>query len=173
MAKIKAIIIGETITSNAKQAQELYSTQRFGEKKGEKIVYSLQEALFLIENKKADIYNHQNKKLTQKQILSKFQKIDKRFKIKYAVFKDLRSRGFILKTALKFGADFRVYKKSSTPGKDHAKWILYPVSETDDLTWHDFAGKNRVAHSTKKNLLIAIVDQEQDVSYYEIDWIKP
>jgi tRNA-intron endonuclease len=173
MAKIKAILIGETITSNTKSAQELYSTQRFGEKSGEKINYSLSEALFLIENKKADIYNHQNKKLTQKQVLSRFQKIDQKFKIKYAVFKNLRSRGYVLKTALKFGAEFRVYKKGSSPVQDHAKWILYPVSETETLTWHDFAGKNRVAHSTKKNLLIAVVDQEQDVSYYEVDWIKP
>ena len=33
--------------------------------------------------------------------------------------------------------------------------------------------KNRVAHSTKKNLLIAIVDEEAKVSYYEIRWIQP
>ncbi|MBU1252016.1 MAG: tRNA-intron lyase, partial [Nanoarchaeota archaeon] len=38
---------------------------------------------------------------------------------------------------------------------------------------HDFSAKNRVAHSTKKNLLLAIVDEEGDVSYYEVRWVKP
>jgi len=105
--------------------------------------------------------------------MRKFEKIDKKFKTKYIVFKDLRSRGLIVKTALKFGAEFRVYEKGKEIGKDHAKWILFPVSENQEMTWHDFSGKNRVAHSTKKNLLIAVVDDEQDVSYYEVRWIRP
>ena len=56
------------------------------------------------------------------------------------------------------------------PGEDHAKWVLYIVKENEQLKWHDFTAKNRIAHSTKKNLLIGIVDEERDVSYYEIDW---
>jgi len=173
MAKIKATLIAEKISSNTKPAQELFSSQRFGEKVGEKIQYLLPEALLLVESKKMDILDHRQKKLTQKQLLSRFQKIDKKFKTKYQVFKDLRSRGYIVKTALKFGADFRVYEKGKSIGKDHAKWILFPVSENQEMTWHDFSGKNRVAHSTKKNLLIAIVDGEGDVSYYEVKWIRP
>ena len=173
MAKIKAILAGEKILSNTKPAIELFSSQRFGEKVGEKIQYSLPEALFLVENKKMEMYDSKNKKLAEKQVMSKFEKIDKKFRIKYQVFKDLRSRGLIVKTALKFGAEFRVYEKGKEIGKEHARWILYPVSENQEMTWHDFSAKNRVAHSTKKNLLIAIVDDEGDVSYYEVKWIRP
>ncbi|MBT3691055.1 tRNA-intron lyase, partial [Candidatus Woesearchaeota archaeon] len=50
--------------------------------------------------------------------------------------------------------------------------IVFVDSETGKLTWHEFTAKNRVAHSTKKKLLIAIVDHEGKVSYYEVDWIK-
>ena len=173
MVKIKARLISEKITSNAKAALDLFSSQRFGERIREKILYSLPEVLFLVETKKMDVYDYREKKLTEKQLLKKFEKIDKKFKTKYIVFQDLRKRGYIVKTALKFGAEFRVYKKSSAIGKEHAKWILFPVSETEQLTWHDFSAKNRVAHSTHKNLLIAIVDEENDVSYYEVKWLKP
>jgi len=172
MVKIKANFSGEKIFSNSKAAQDLFSSQRFGEKIDEKIQYSLPEALFLVDDKKMDIYQ-KDRKLALKQILNQFEKIDKKFKIKYIVFKDLRKKGYIVKTALKFGAEFRVYKKGANIGEEHAKWILYPVSETSELTWHDFSAKNRVAHSTKKNLLIGIVDEENDVSYYEISWIRP
>lgn len=85
----------------------------------------------------------------------------------------MRDRGYTIKTALKFGAEFRVYDKGKKPGEEHARWILYPVRESDMLTWHEFAAKNRVAHSTKKNLLIGIVDEENDTTYYEIRWVKP
>ena len=166
--KIQATLISDKITSNSAEAQNLFATSRFGEKLGEKILYSLPEALYLTQDKKMKIQNHQDKNLSEKEILKKFQRIDKKFKTKYLVFKDLRKKGYIVKTALKFGADFRVYEKN----KDHSKWICFTSSENQTLTWQDFSAKNRVAHSTKKNLLIAIVDEEGDVSYYEVKWTK-
>jgi len=101
------------------------------------------------------------------------QKIDKKIEIKYIVFKDLRQKGYIPKTALKFGADFRVYDKGAKPGISHAKWIVFVDYESRKISWHEFSAKNRVAHSTKKNLLLAIVDEEGDIIYYEIKWLKP
>jgi tRNA-intron endonuclease, archaea type len=173
MALIKAQLVSEKISSNSTEAQDLFASQRFGEKIGEKIFYSLSETLFLVKKKKMEIINFQNKKISQKDLLRKFERIDKKFKTKYLVFRDLRNKGYIVKTALKFGAEFRVYDKGKKIGKDHSKWICFPVSETQGLTWQEFSAKNRVAHSTKKNLLIAVVDDEGDVSYYEVSWKRP
>ena len=100
-------------------------------------------------------------------------KKDGNFWVRYIAFKDMRNRGYIVKTALKFGADFRVYDRGVKPGDDHAKWIMYPISETESCSWYEFAAKNRVAHSTRKRLLIAIVDEESDVTYYSIAWTRP
>jgi tRNA-intron endonuclease len=85
----------------------------------------------------------------------------------------LRKKGYVVKTALKFGADFRVYEKGAKPGQKHAKWLVFVENENNQLTWHEFSAKNRVAHSTKKKLLLSIVDAENSVSYYEVSWIKP
>ncbi len=121
---------------------------------------------------KMEIFS-KSRKLSQKEIIEKCRKIDKKIQIKYPVFKDLRERGYVVKTALKFGADFRVYEKGAKPGEKHAKWIVFTEHESNRLTWHEFSAKNRVAHSTKKNLLLAIVDEEGDISYYEVRWLKP
>ncbi len=170
--KIKAAFTGESVSSNTKEAINLYGKSRFGEMVEGKVQYSLTEALFLLEQKKMDILQ-KGKKIDFKKFLEKTKDIDAKIETKYIVFKDLRKRGYIVKTALKFGAEFRVYEKGQFPGEEHARWILYPVKETDTLTWHDFSAKNRVAHSTKKNLLIAVVDEENDVTYYDVKWIRP
>lgn len=170
--KIIATLIGEKIASNSAEAHSLFTTHRFGEKTGEKTFYTLSETYFLIEEGKLELQNFQGKKVSKTDALKKFQNIDKKFKIKYLVFKDLRKKGYIVKTALKFGAEFRIYEKGKSIGKDHAKWILFPVSENEKFSWQDFSAKNRVAHSVKKNLLIAIVDEENDISYYEVGWKK-
>ncbi len=172
MDKIQAYLVGENISSNSAEAFSLYKKSFFGELVGEKIQYSFLETLFLTEKGRMNII-HGKKKISLKDLIRKAQRADKRISIKYPVFKDLRGKGYIIKTALKFGADFRVYEKGAKPGKKHAKWIVFADHESKRLTWYDFSAKNRVAHSTKKNLLLAIVDEEGAVSYYEVRWVRP
>ncbi len=172
MDKIVAHIVGENISSNSVEAFSLHKKSHFGEPLGEQIQYSLSETLFLVERKKMDVFSGR-KKISSKELMKKTQRADKRIHIKYRVIRDLREKGYIVKTALKFGADFRDYEKGAKPGKKHAKWIVFADHESKRLTWHEFSAKNRVAHSTKKNLLLAIVDEEGDVSYYECSWIRP
>jgi len=172
MEKIKAHLVGEVVSSNDSEAHSLYKKSCFGEPKNEKILYTLSETLFLVEKEKIEVYS-KNKKLQKKELLKKFQKIDNKINLKYLVFENLRERGYIVKTALKFGADFRVYEKGARPGKKHAKWVVFVEHESNRLIWHEFSAKNRVAHSTKKNLLLAIVDEEGDISYYEVSWVRP
>jgi tRNA-intron endonuclease, archaea type len=172
MEKINAYLVGELISSADSDAFSLYEKSRFGEINEDKIKYSLTEALYLFEKGKMEIFSNK-KKLSKKELIEKLMRIDKKIQIKYPVFKDLREKGYTVKTALKFGADFRVYDKGAKVGEEHAKWIVFTDYESKKLTWHEFSAKNRVAHSTKKNLLLAIVDEEGDVSYYEVKWIKP
>ena len=170
--KIRGISSGDSVVSGSKEAKDLYSKSLFGEYVGKKIHYSLSEALYLVDKKKMDIYKN-TRKMSFSEFMDKCKRLDKNIHVKFIVYKDLRSKGYLLKTALKFGADFRVYDRGVKPGEDHARWVVYPVYEGNTLTWYDFAAKNRVAHSTRKRLLIGVVDDENDVSYWECRWLRP
>ena len=172
---IKALFMKERIiTAPSEEARELYNGNRFGCLiDNEKVQLSLVEGLYLLEKGKIEVFDGRKKKLTHTEYLNKARRYEKRFWVRYTTFKDLRDRGYIVKTALKFGADFRVYERGVKPGEGHAKWIIYPVHEAEGTTWHEFSAKNRVAHSTKKRLMIATVDDEADVTYWEVGWIKP
>lgn len=172
MEKIKSYIIGEIVSTNSSRAYSLYEKSSFGKKREDKIIYSPTETLFLVEKNKIEVLS-KNKKLSSEELMRKFKRIDKKIQIKYPVFKDLREKGYVVKTALKFGAEFRVYEKGKKIGESHSKWIVFTDYESKGLTWQEFSSKNRVAHSTKKNLLLAIVDEEGDITYYEVKWIKP
>jgi tRNA-intron endonuclease len=174
-AEIKAIFARERVLAEKSDAaRELYDKSRYGSVLEDgKLQLSLLEALYLMEKNKICVVDGRGKKISFDMFLKKAQKLEPNFWIRYVVFKDMRNRGYIIKTALKFGADFRVYDRGYKPGETHAKWIVYPVHEGSVLTWHEFAAKNRVAHSTRKRLLIGIVDEESDVTYYEIKWTRP
>ena len=173
MGKIKAYFTGEIIFSNSAEAHFFYEKSVFGEPVGGKINYSFPEALFLSEEGKMEIFSKSGKKINHEEMQKKIQRLDKKIDTKYSVFKDMRKKGHILKTALKFGADFRAYEKGKMPGEEHAKWLVFSEKETGKFSWSEFSAKNRVAHSTKKILLLAIVDEEGDVTYYEVGWVRP
>ena len=171
----KAVFNKETITTeNSDSARDLYNQSRYGViLENGKVQLSLIEAVYLAEKGNIEIISPSNKKINFENFLKKATKSEKNFWTRYCVFKDIRNRGYIIKTALKFGADFRVYDRGVKPGEDHAKWIVYPVREESSLTWYEFSAKNRVAHSTKKRLLVGVVDAENDVTYWEIKWTRP
>ena len=163
--KIPVFLEGSRIFSNSQKAITLANVKKLGERKQGRVIYSSYEVIYLVENKKAEIY-HNDKLIT----LQKFLKIVKRKSLMtdYLVFKDLRKKGYIVKTGLKFGAEFRVYKNN----QKHACWIVYPTTPSNKVDWKEFASKNRIAHTTGKKLLIAVVDSQEDVTYYEVGWLK-
>ena len=174
VAKVKGLLVKDSVNAENKGlAKELHNKSVYGELKQGKIQYSLVEGAYLLEKKKLSIVDYRGNKLKFDDFLKRVRRIQSNFWVRYCVFRDLRERGYIVKTALKFGADFRVYDRGVKPGQDHAKWIVYPVHETKTMTMYGFSAKNRVAHSTRKKLLLAVVDEENDLTYYSIEWIRP
>ena len=172
---VTAILAGErVITESSDEAREFYNQSRFGTiADSGKVELSLLEALYLVEKGRLVVKSQVGRVLSFESYVKKARKVEPNFWIRYCVFKDMRNRGYIIKTALKFGADFRVYDRGVKPGEDHARWIVFPAHEGSTLTWHEFSAKNRVAHSTKKQLLMGIVDDENDVTYYVVRWLRP
>ena len=162
------------IMENCDEARELNNSGAYGTiLEDGRVQLSLTEGLYLLEKKKISILDGRKKEISFENYVRRASKVEPNFWIRYAVYKDMRNRGYIIKTALKFGADFRVYDRGVRPGQDHARWIIYPVHEGEKYTWFDFAAKNRVAHSTKKRLMMGVVDDENDVTYWEIKWVRP
>lgn len=174
---VRGYLIGNKIAirEDFQLAQPFFDRSSFGEIHGVKenrIELSLCEAMYLLERKKLKVFDGK-KELTFEQFIKKANKTEPNFWTRYQVYRDIRTRGYIVKTALKFGADFRVYGRGLKPGKEHARWVLFATAESDKYTWRQFAAMNRVAHSTRKRLLVGIVDEEGECVYYEVKWKKP
>jgi len=155
------------LQSNTQKAITICNNKGLGHLDSGKVVYSPYEAFYLIETKKAELIK--NEKPISVAKASKLILKNKQTFNNYLVFKNLRERGYIVKTGLKFGAEFRVFKKTDK----HARWLVYITTEKEKADWQVFISKNRIAHSTGKKLLVAIIDTQQDITYYEVTWIKP
>lgn len=165
--KFPIYLIENKIFSNSQKAVSLQNSKKYGELKQGKVIYSPFEAFYLFEIGNAEILFN-NKSISEDKLIKILSKKNKDFMVKSAVFNNLRKKGYVVKSGLKFGEEFRVYEKNNL----HAKWIVYPIKQSEKIKWSDFIAKNRIAHSIAKKLLIAIIDSEENIIYYEVDWIK-
>ena len=155
--------------SNSQKAFSLAETKKIGEKNKGIVNYSAYEALYLVSMNLAEIVK--TGRIVEKSNAEKTSSgLDKGLHLKYVVYEKLRKRGFVPKSALKFGCDFRVYEKNGID--KHARWLVIVVKESERLDLKELSARVRVSHSTAKKLLIAIVDSEESVSFYETDYIK-
>ena len=92
---------------------------------------------------------------------------------RYIVFRDLKDRGYVIKTGFKYGSDFRLYDRGSGPGKGHSDYLVKIIYETYEINALDFSSYVRVSHGVNKKLLLAIVDDDFDITYYNVEWTRP
>ncbi len=149
---------------------KLHEKSHYGNMTEEGLQLSLIEALYLAEKEKIKILKDK-KKIS----LNEMFRIIRREELftKYLVFKDLRNRGYIVKTGFKYGSEFRLYERGKSPGNGHSDYLVKVISEDHEVKVSDFSSYVRVAHGVNKKLLFAVVDEENDITYYNVEWTRP
>ena len=157
----------------AADANTLWNKGCFGELRENKLQLSLIECVFLSEIKKAQVYDKNNKKISTEKIYKYAANLYDDFVPRYNVYKDLKSRGYIVKTGFKFGAHFRLYERGKRPGEGHADFLVHVIPEDHTFELQELSRSVRLSGSVKKKIWYAIVDSEGDITYYQIVRIKP
>jgi tRNA-intron endonuclease len=143
----------------------------FGEERGKRQELSLIEALFLVENEKMDVTDGK-KNLGFDELVKIGNKSEENFYSKYLVYSDLRGRGLLVRTGLKFGSDFRVYERGNDIKTGHSKYLVHVVPEEYTCSFPELARAIRLSQNVNKAMIYAIVDEEGDITYYQIDRVK-
>ena len=162
------------------QAKAIFEGGYFGKLREDRLELSLLETLYLIEKEVIEIKDEDGKKFSAAKLRQLASSIDNRFDFRYAVYKDLRDRDLPTRTGFKFGCDFRVYGKGVKPLKrgpksagEHTKWIVFAVQEGFTFSFPELSRAVRLAHNIRANMLWAVVNKNNNVEYYAVQFFKP
>lgn len=160
-------------------ANQIFDSGWYGELSENRLELALVEAMLLLERGKIGI-TKKKKKVSSKEFYEHCLKIDPRFHVRYVVYKDLRERGLPVRTGFKFGCDFRVYERGVTPVKkgpkaahEHTRWIVFCVAEDYTCSFQELSRAVRLAHNIRANMLWAVVDNDNDCTYYSVTYLSP
>lgn len=95
-----------------------------------------------------------------------------RFEIRYLVYRDLRQRGYVVE-ARDGAVDFQVLPRGGAPKKTPAKYWVRALSERAVFDLGELIERAAHAASVRKTLLLALVDEESDLTYYAVREASP
>ncbi len=177
-------LVGKRVIIWDPAAVALYDESGYGkplpEKETNRLELELVEATYLVEKKKLKVKKKGRKKVLAFKDLMKIATDEvNQFHPQFIVFRDLRERGYLVKTGYKFGAHFRVYergvklRRGPKAAHEHTKFVLHAVPEEAAFSLPEMSRAVRLAHNIRATFVWAVVDKESDVTYYTIQRLTP
>ena len=164
----------------------LYDESGYGkpqpEENPDRLELELVEATYLVEKGKLKVIKKEGKKKEKLEFKDLFElgsKTVNLFQASYYVYRDLRERGYLVKTGFKFGTVFRVYERGvklirgPKAAHEHTKYIMQPVAEESAFSLPEMSRAVRLAHNIRATLVWAVLDKENSVTYYNIQRLTP
>lgn len=148
-----------TTVRTGKDGKTLYEQSGYGRPDGDGLRLSSQEALYLIHRQKIEITGY-----TFDTLFSAF--ADKpNFTRSFLVYRDLRERGYVVQTG---PHDFRVFRRGEKPGKGESLYLVRVLSERDPIRFGKLIEEVIASKNMRKQYVLAVVDDEDELTYYEI-----
>ena len=138
----------------------------YGEKNDEKIIFADYEILFLVYIGKLNVL-YRKKKLSFHNVVDIFSKTDEKLWTKFLIFRDLRSRGYILKEGFGLGIDFRIYERGKY-GVKPSKYVVFAINEgTETASLEVYSIINKISRMGKEPI-IAVIERRGEIIYYKV-----
>jgi tRNA-intron endonuclease len=147
------------------RSQDQLRNKGYGEKENNTFILETYEALYLYYLNRLTITNGNIVDFSD--LLKRVVKHDKEIVTKFLVYRDLRSRGYIVKEGFGFGADFRVYERGGYE-KKRAKYVVFCVNEGINLKVGELSKSVREIETMGKNAIAAVVERRGEVIYYKL-----
>ena len=170
LKKIEALLREKTILVSSEEAEviERLSSRGYGVSENENLTLSFYEALFLLSKGIIEIKDEKTKKkIDFETLLQRYQSFEKNAWVKYLIYRDLRSRGYVAREGFGLGIDFRVYERGEY-GKETATYLLFGVQEGQPVSVEELARALKYVQSLKKKLVLAVLNRRGEVVYYSL-----
>ena len=138
---------------------------------GGSLKLDLMEAIYLVESTRLEVESD-GKKWTAGDLMRLAHKNSEGFEIRYLVYRELRQRGYVVKLSQP-PLDFRVFPRGGSPNKTPSKWWVAAISERWTFDLGEMLEHLNQTTDVRKKLLLAVVDEESDVTYYEVRRVTP
>ncbi len=164
---IKGLLVEKGVKISKEQIVNEFSSRGYGVTENDGLLFTFYEALYLLDKGMLEIEDGKGKKADFRKLLQSYKSVDETAWAKYLTYRDLRSRGYVVREGFGLGVDFRVYKRGEY-GEETAKYLILSIQEGKPIPLEDLARVLRQCQSLKKQLILAAMNRRGETVYYSV-----
>jgi tRNA-intron endonuclease len=147
------------------------SQRGYGTAEDKVFTLAFYEALYLLDKEMLEVKDEKAKAVDFQGILRCYEDANENAWVNYLVYRDLRSRGYVVREGFGAGTDFRMYERGAY-GKDTASYLILGTQEGKPLPIDDLAKALRHCQSQKKELILAVMNRRGEIVYYSVSSLQ-
>jgi tRNA-intron endonuclease len=168
LKRTRGLLSKKGVTVSSSENFDHLTARGYGTLEDKELCLSFYEALFLQSKGMLEVTKGKSGKALDFQgLLHQFKLADENAWVKYLIFRDLRSRGYVVREGFGLGIDFRVYERGEY-GKATAPYLILGVQEGKPITAKELARVLKHVQSLKKKLVLAVVNRRGEIVYYTL-----
>lgn len=165
--KIKGSLQENGVKIDEKESVDELSSRGYGTTANDAFLLTFYESLYLLDKGMLEVENEMGEKMDFQTILHSYESTDENAWVKYLVYRDLRSRGYVVREGFGESVDFRVYERGAY-GKDTATYLVLSTQEGKPISVEDLTDALMRCQSLKKELILAVMNRRGEIVYYSV-----
>ena len=159
---------GRVVVPSLNEANSLYNDGYGSMLEGSLLTLKPFEALYLVERTRIAVVDERRRSnMTFQELLWEFSLTDSLIWTRYVIYRDLRSRGFVVKDGPGLGVDFLIYERGSH-GKKPPRYMVYAITEGIPEAIRHLEEILETAKKDERILRIAAMDRRGEIVYYTL-----
>jgi len=165
---VRAKVKDYRVVASDPSSAEWLAARGFGYEYGDARVLYPYEALYLLSIGKLMLETEAGREPgTFQDFLAEYKTQDNLIWTRYLIYRDLRSRGYVVREGYGLNIDFRVYERGEY-GAHTSKYLVYGIIEGERVKFGVLSELMKRVQSLRKALILAVVDRRSEVVYYTV-----
>lgn len=165
---IKTLLRENCVTVPASEDIKGLSSRGYGTLENGDLTLTFYEALYLLSKSIIEVREGETDSVVPFQdLLQKYRSAGQDAWVRYLIYRDLRSRGYVVREGFGLGIDFRVYKRGEY-GRSAAEYLVLGIQEGQPVVVEDLARIQTRVQSLKKTLILSVLNRRGEIVYYSL-----
>ena len=168
--RCSGVLVEKGVRITERNSIDALSSRGYGTSENDKFTLAFYEALYLSDKKMLDVTDEKEKPASFQRLLQCYEGISENAWVNYLVYRDLRSRGYVVREGFGSGIDFRIYERGAY-GKDTASYLILSAQEGKPVDMEDLTNALQQCQSQKKELILAVMNRRGEIVHYSVSGI--
>ena len=161
------ILTNKGVKVTEKSSIDTLSSRGYGTLDDKVFTLTFYEALYLQDKGMLEVKDDKGETMDFQNLLHCYEAVNENAWVNYLVYRDLRSRGYVVREGFGAATEFRIYERGAY-GKDSASYLVLGTQEGKPLGIDDLASALQQCQSQKKELILAVMNRRGEIVYYSV-----